>query len=603
MQRMRIAALLVLALGIAVPAGANHDTPVAPDVFPKIRELVNPLAGAPAFVRPGDTLTVEMDWPAAPPVFLDAQLVPSFSELDVHVDMISTTVAHDVVSGLWPERAVSRYTYTIPAFDDGFVEDLYDLNVSWGAGRDTQHRAVKVIEEFPEHPRVVVLADPSVGDPRPIQEGAEELAETGDPSALIDKTTKTFNGAGTWHALRSAIDEINMVQPDFVLVTGDLTFAVYPRAANYEYEEAFSILSTLQVPAFLNPGNHDLYNFDYDDLDRPHTSDGWELWRLYFGPLYYSVDIGPDLHLVSINTYDWPASEREPFDENDEFSTRAGGQVRAEQFAWLSEDLNSTRTRNPDGAIVTFAHHDPSWIQARHPWPGERRLEVRDLLASMGVGAHFSGHTHEDRVARYHEGHIVETNGRRAPHGVLHRVDRHTGQNQEGYTQDELGAILHDPAHGPVFVSTTTVSSVLKGSDWGLGSYWGWRYGTLVRAHGGYDPVTLGYPATREFLDEHAERPANWNPDHAEFGVFSYPSYHLRRSIERTPYATFTRYDNDLLVPMELIHRALLPAIEGDVHVFGGTLLRTRTDGDAIEVWVSVPIQSESHALVAVGIG
>jgi hypothetical protein len=616
----------------AVPASANHDTPILPDVFPKIRAIVSPLASQPAIIEDGTTLRVELDPDIVGenvPGDVDASLSPSFGAAvqDFPIDRVGAEAA--VPSELWPDRTVHAVTFTVPAFEGSFVEDLYDLVVAYDDDIDRQHRAVKVIDGYPEDPTFAIIADPSVGDPRPIQEGAQDSVTEGSPDPLLEKTVKTVGNPmneDRWAALGRAIDEINLLQPDFVLVAGDLTFGIYPRPANYEYEDAYRILSRLRVPAYMSPGNHDLYNFDYDDVDRPHTTDGKELWPLYFGPLYYSVDIGPSLHVVGMNTFDWMDGERQPFDENNEFSTRSGGQIDDEQFAWLEQDLYSYREGNPNGAIVTFAHHDPSWIKARHPWPGKNRLETRDLLAALRVGVHFAGHTHEDRVARYHDGHVVETNGRFGPDQELHYITR-DDELAEGWTQSDLGSILRDPTHGPLFVTTTTVSSGLKGEDWGLGGYWGYRFGVLeeqagtgraigraCNAHGdappsaggpepasrppdagcGYDPIDFGYPVTREFLDENAERPEKWNPDHVQYGVFSYPSYFLDSSLagenDGSERSSSFVVSNDLFVDVEI---EIVLSVQGDrAVVTGGQVVWSRTVDGTTDVRVRTKVSS-----------
>jgi 3',5'-cyclic AMP phosphodiesterase CpdA len=590
----------------ALPASANHDVPILPDVFPKIRAILSPLASQPAIVEDKATLRVELDPDIvgeSVPAEVKASLRPSFGSAREPTPLHHSAAQHDVHSALWPGRTVHAVTFSIPNLSESFVEDLYDLSVSYGDETDVQHRAVKVVDAFPKDPTVAVIADPSVGDPRPIQEGAENFVATGSPDSFIEKTTKTVGNPmneDRWAALGRAIDEINLLQPDFVLVAGDLTFAVYPRPANTEYEDAYRILSRLRVPAFVTPGNHDLYDLDYDDLDRPHTSDGKELWPLYFGPLHYSTDVGPDLHLVSINTFDWADDRREPADEGEQGEIRSGGQIQNEQFGWLESDLTSYRDRNPNGTIVTFAHHDPSWIVARHPWPGENRLQTRDLLAAEDVDVHFAGHTHEDRVARYHRGNIVETNGRFGPDQELHYISRDDSLDK-GWAQSELGSILRDPSHGPLFVTTTTVSSVLKGEDWGLGSYWGYRFGVLDVVKGsGFDPIDLGYPATREFLDRRAERPGKWNPDHSVYGVFSYPSYLLDASMDGSnngsePTSSIT-ISNELLVEVEI---EFVLSVSGDgATVRGGEVVWMRTVGGSTDVRVRTKIRKGGEATI-----
>ena len=49
---------------------------------------------------------------------------------------------------------------------------------------------------------------------------------------------------------------------DFVIITGDLTFLVHAELAPLEYSDAWNLIDRLEVPAFLAPGNHDLYSFD-----------------------------------------------------------------------------------------------------------------------------------------------------------------------------------------------------------------------------------------------------------------------------------------------------------------------------------------------------
>lgn len=283
-RRLRSSLVALGLIGLATlapPAAAEHDVPILPDVFPKIRAILSPLASQPAIVADGTALRVELDPEivgGSLPDDVGATLRPSFGAArgSVALERLGP-IEPSVDSELWPDRTVHAVTFSVPALEGAFVEDLYDLTITYGSEADTQHRAVKVVDAYPEDPTFAVIADPSVGDPRPVQEGAEDLFATGSPDSLVEKTTKTVGNPmdeDRWAALGKAIDEINLLDPDFVLVAGDLTFAIYPRPANVEYEDAYRILSRLRVPTYFSPGNHDLYDFDYDDLDRPHTTDG-----------------------------------------------------------------------------------------------------------------------------------------------------------------------------------------------------------------------------------------------------------------------------------------------------------------------------------------
>ena len=606
--RARALSLLVPAV-LAAAFGSTPQAPAAPTMQPKVDVILRPLAAAPAIVTVDEPLAVELAGEAGVIRRVTASLVPSFGAVRTPVRLAGPrSVDADVASHLWPGRAVTRFALDLPV--RAGLSGLYDLRVEWsgadGTGSDLQRRAVNVVHEHPANPRVAVIADPSVGDPRPVQEGAEDAAG-GDAASLADKTDRTLgarDGNGRWGALRQVIDELNLVQPDFVLVAGDLTFGVHPRALPYEYEDAWAILDELEVPAFLAPGNHDLYAFD-DAAGLDGAIDGLAMWEQYFGPAYYSVDIGPSLHLVTLNTFDWDyrAPARPPGTD-----ILSGGQVRREQLEWLRDDLAAYRRANPRGAVVTLAHHDPSWIKARHPWPGANRLELRDLLAAHDVGVHFAGHTHEDRVARYHRGNVVQTNGRPDRGDPVRKLSylRRDDTIDESWSQRRLGGILHEPGHGPLFVTTTTAASGLKGEDWGLGGYWGWRLADLTPARGGgYDPAAFGYPASREFLQRRAERPENWNHRHARHGLFSYPSYHLwAKTVDGNDAESSTavvEVTSDLAVDLDVTVRVVVAA--GDargLNVKGGRLVRSRSDGTATDAWVATTVPAGGRRTVTV---
>lgn len=599
---------LLLALALALPVGAQETT-----IRPRIQQILWPLATVPTIVERGEQLQVELD-----PDLVDltgtgglsATLRPSFGAVELAFLLEPVGLELGVDSAVWPQRRVSRATFEldwaeVAEASAGRVDALFDLTVAWPDGSDQQPRAVALTDDFPDDPTFAVIADPSVGDPRPVQEGARDVVTEGSVDPLIHRTAHTI-GAGTdgerWAALNRAIDDVNLMDPDVVFVTGDLTFGLHTRGVPYEYEEIYRLVNRLRAPTYVTPGNHDLYTFDTQDSVT--VADGWDVWPEMFGPLHYGVDIADDLHLVSINTFDWAQQERLPADR-DEGDIRSGGQIRDEQLAWLRDHLSEYRARRPNGAIVTIAHHDPSWMQNRHPWEGVNRLALRDLLADMRIGVHFSGHKHNDRVARYYRGDVVETNGQNdGAIGQLHYV-RRDDTIDDSFSQERLGRTLRAPAHGPLFVTTTTAASGLEDEEWGLGGYWGWRFGTLDRQGFSYDPIDFGYPATREFLDANAERPDNWNPDHAQFGLFSYPSYHLQATTSAANDGTEDEvtYDvvNDHLTDVTLLLPVSLATTDGDrIEAEGGRVVQVWSDGDVADASVEVNLAPGASSTVTV---
>ncbi|WP_129116452.1 metallophosphoesterase family protein [Halegenticoccus tardaugens] len=563
--------------GLVCRVTADENDP-EPAYSPKITTLKYPLTGVPIVVPGGETVRIELDLDA-PPAGLRAWLEPTFGEARpaTALELVGTGVDD---SAIWDGETHVVAEFRIPGVGGDLVPDVHDLHVAWDGGSDAQPRAVSVVESYPETPKIAVLADPQVGDPRPLKDGLEESLEDGSAEPFRYRATETF-GVGAekkrWAAFRRAASEINAVDPDVVLFAGDFVYGQdLPGKYLAEYEAAYEILNLVRAPTYATLGNHDGYV--------QSGIDGKELYEDYFAPRYYAVDVTPDLHLASLDTFDWPAADRL-------YASVAGntwgGQVRDDQLRWLEADLRGAAERNPDATLVTLGHHDPSWIftpqvtdaladgeePQNQAWAGENRLELRDLLADAGVAVHFAGHFHGDRVARYHEGNVAETPGRGDfPPAELHYV-RRDDTLDESRSQDELAEIIREPSHGTLFVETTTCGSTTRGG------YWGWRLMEFETERGGVDPAIMGYPATEEFLREHALDPDSLNPDHADLGLFSYPSYFVRAErVEETETRTKLYVENGLDVPIDGSAIQSLAA-SSDLYVENATLDWRRIDG------------------------
>ena len=375
------------------------------------------LVGVPAVVEFGETLRVELDVERLPES-VSASLEPSFGAATPETDLPLAGLKTDT-SRIWGDRIYAVARFEVPGTDRRFTEGLYDLRVTFDGEADGQPRAVSVRDPFPEDPEIAIMGHPHVGDPRPCQDGGRKSLKERNPNPFLlryRETSGTGTGEDRWGAFQRANAEPNAENPDIVVVIGDLAFG----SANYyqEYEDAYRVLNQLDAPTYVTLGNHDGY------ITPGAGIDGKELYRRYFAPWYYSVDIPPDLHFVSMDSYDWPALDRVA---PTAVPSTWGGQVRDPQFEWLADDLRSWRAANPDGTILTLSHHNPSWRRTEKGeatrttggipgaeqaargaerfgggWLGDNRLAVRNLLAEVGVTLHLSGHTHRDRVARYH---------------------------------------------------------------------------------------------------------------------------------------------------------------------------------------------------------
>lgn len=598
--------------GDPVSDGVDEAVKAAPKVFGEVGRRIDtvryPLVGVPAIVEPGESLRVELD---ADPTDVSATLRPSFGAATPDTELeLESLSAERRDSEIWV-RTGEAYTvaeFAIPALDRRFTEGLYDLVVTVDGAVDGQPRAVSVHDPFPAEPDVAIMGDPHVGDPRPFQDGARKSWEERDPDPFLFRYGETF-GTGTeedrWGAFQRANAELNAQAADVVVVIGDLAFG----SANYyqEYEDAYRVLNQLDAPTFVTLGNHDGY------VTPGAGVDGKALWRRYFAPWYYSVDIRPDLHFVSMDSYDWPALDRVA---PSAVPSTWGGQVRDAQFEWLAADLREWRAAN-DGTILTLSHHNPSWEQTEggeltrttdgHPgaeqlgrgveqsgggWVGDNRLAVRRLLAETDVSLHLSGHAHRDRVARYHddaerdlEATVVATTGTGLEHvgpdGQVLDTD-----------PDRMREVLAGGA-STLFLEATTAAS-------GTTQYWGWRVAQLDREGSALDPREFGYPATDAFLDERALQPDRWSALNADLGLYSTPSYLLEWEVLEASRDRFRlRLDNGLARDFAGAVTVPLGSCRG-VRVRNGEKRWQRHQGDWQDVRVGFEVAAgESLELVA----
>jgi 3',5'-cyclic AMP phosphodiesterase CpdA len=230
---------------------------------------------------------------------------------------------------------------------------------------NTRPRAVSVKDDVSDTFTFVHLADFHIGDPR----------------GLIEDPKEIFG----WKASRKTIEEINLLNPDFVIISGDLTFGqLYPFEYTFEYQTCYEILQEFNVPTYLCPGNHDGYVQTF--------LDGFKFWEEYFGPLYYSFDYH-NTHFISINSYDWPAISRLGFSY---LVFNWGGSVQNDQIRWIEQDLYD---HSDADQTILMLHHNPLWDTTHDSLVGNgyhNQDKLLDLIRSNGVDAVFAGHVHYD---------------------------------------------------------------------------------------------------------------------------------------------------------------------------------------------------------------
>ncbi len=169
---------------------------------------------------------------------------------------------------------------------------------------------------------------------------------------------------------RKQIDEINLIDPDFVIDVGDMI----PGYANEEskieamWDEFDKIVSRFKVPLIMVPGNHDIWNL---------TSR--KIYRKRYGKTYFSFS-HKGVHFVVLDS-EMPDSEGKTINR-----------ISDEQIKWLAKDLSD----NANARAKFVFLHKPLW-QDRHVAKGASEhwlRKVHPLLVKYGVSAVFAGHIH-----------------------------------------------------------------------------------------------------------------------------------------------------------------------------------------------------------------
>ena len=388
------------------PSGGDYPPP-------HINELIWPTIGYPAMVVPGEVLEVEVDLWAGEESRLEevsgwkATVSPSRDELAGLAYELEPAGARLEASGRWPYRseegrseAVWHASFRVP---QEAVPELYDLHVEVDVGTehisDTQPHAVAVTEDDDDDFTFITLSDIHVH-------------ERDNSAPLSTQTNKGISEDGDPLFLEEAIRQVNLIQPDFVLMLGDFVRGQRrPGELASENERFYGAMLELEVPAFLLPGNHDGYINEID---------GERWYENNLGPLYYSFDIG-GCHFACLDSYQWPEDDRLVMNKLLYMEPRKWqGQVLdagAEsdpatytgQLAWLDEDLAAHR----DAPLMVMAlHHDPytpdgkgfSYIDVnyfgiyRAGGGGEGREALLDAASRYQVDAAFGGHLHNDDI-------------------------------------------------------------------------------------------------------------------------------------------------------------------------------------------------------------
>ena len=161
---------------------------------------------------------------------------------------------------------------------------------------------------------------------------------------------------------RAVIDDVNIINPAFVIHTGDLVNEgeLEDYLGWHVFTRAHRISCEFDVPVFIVGGNHDLGG--WDDTPPPAGTARRDWWS-FFG-WRYLADPPPNEYIFTQNcSFDYGQAHftgMEAYDNYDSwrYSIYGPDSFTSRQMNWLSDDL---ALADPSAAKVLFYHYDFSW--------------------------------------------------------------------------------------------------------------------------------------------------------------------------------------------------------------------------------------------------
>ncbi|MFH1682153.1 MAG: metallophosphoesterase [Candidatus Eisenbacteria bacterium] len=346
--RIPLLAAVLLSLVLAAAAWAGAADLAIGDTLTVIQR---PLLNIPSIVVAGDTLRIECDADPAASGW-SARLVRGSIEVPLPV----LSAVYDASTTWWTIETL------IPEVS---LCELYDLEVSASGGvHDATKHAVRVLAELKTDFYFVHITDTHL--PTHLyyyQQGADT-----DTSEMTD--------------LHAVIDDIAIINPEFVLLTGDFINEgeLEEFLSKRYYTRAQRILAQFDVPVYLTSGNHDIGG--WDDTPPPDGTARRDWWR-FFGwkrlndppagaparTQDYTFDYG-SVHFVGLEAYNNYDNWRYEIYGSDSFTSA--------QIDWLAGDLAAA---SGSAARVLFFHRDFSG-----------QINLNTLGAEMALW----GHIHRD---------------------------------------------------------------------------------------------------------------------------------------------------------------------------------------------------------------
>ncbi|MCK9309079.1 MAG: metallophosphoesterase [Candidatus Cloacimonetes bacterium] len=334
----------------SVTVNSNYNT-----IGDTLTVIQRPILNIPAIQIPGETLAITCVAPST---------TTGFNAWLLHG---SKRISMPVTSSNWqttPDRWELQATVPqVPVFE------LYDLEINANGGiHDISQNAVQVLPSRKSSYYFVQITDLHM----PTIIRYPDAGFDTDSTAVVD--------------YRAVMEDINLIRPEFVLITGDLVDEgeLENFSDQYWYGWVQRELSEMEVPVYVVAGNHDIGGWNSTPPPAGSSRRNW--WR-YFGwkwldnastswpyhtqDYYFTYGNTAFIGLEAYNNY-----------ENWRSNIYGSDSFTSQQLAWLNNTVNAF----PGYTKVLFHHYD---------------FQTQLNLGALGIDMALWGHIHSNSGSIY----------------------------------------------------------------------------------------------------------------------------------------------------------------------------------------------------------
>lgn len=183
-------------------------------------------------------------------------------------------------------------------------------------------------------------------------------------------------------AFKMAVTQINALNPDFVVICGDLV----NNACDSTYSDFIKIKQQFKMPCYVAPGNHDVGNIPNDTSLR-----------------YYRKVLGQDYYDFQFNGFSFIVT-------NSQLWKYSIGDESEKHELWFKETLKKHRAKAQ--SVFVIGHHPlytqkPEEDENYFNLPPAKRMELLNLFQENNVIAYLSGHSHQKIIMKFKNTQLV----------------------------------------------------------------------------------------------------------------------------------------------------------------------------------------------------